>query len=402
MVDILKQFDSWLTDDSDVAALVMRQWLEPVEGKDAVIFPPTYPVEQDKAGYNIDVFEDRTNVCQIDSVGSQANRMEPIFKREKYRHLVPQVVIIARDATGDREVHLLDAGHRAADAIVRFSTIGAELFEAFYAFHRQANAEKLARVAPTSIVFGSWDSRATQAKLPRIVRSVIRAFNVQPMHRSAQYTTIAGEILEGPDVEVTVKGPKAELGLAHVPAVMTHGGVHVTERTEIRREVVLNLVPLRALQAESRKYEDALVLRRYILGLALVAATAPPETSLREGCDLVPDASRAPECKLVRHDGSREDWAMPHEQILNFANAAAKEFGVQQPSRPAEWDAELARKVMGLTEQQRKELLRGGPVTRQRLEQVVSRQSAADRGTKRRSAGSAGQQSDGAEEDAAR
>ena len=210
MPDNLAQFDQWLKDDSDVAALVMRQWFEPVEGKDAVIFPPTYPIEQDKAGYNIDHFEDGTNVCQIDSVGSQANRMEPIFKREKYKHLVPQVVIKAGDDAGDREVHLLDAGHRAADAIVRFSTIGPELYEAFDAFQRQGNAEKLARIAPTSIVFGSWDSRATQAKLPRIVRSVIRAFNVQPMHRSAQYSTIAGEILEGPEVEVTAKGPKAE------------------------------------------------------------------------------------------------------------------------------------------------------------------------------------------------
>ena len=37
-----EQFDGWLKDDSEVAALVMRQWLEPVDGKDAVIFPPTY------------------------------------------------------------------------------------------------------------------------------------------------------------------------------------------------------------------------------------------------------------------------------------------------------------------------------------------------------------------------
>ncbi|MCJ7797868.1 MAG: type I-U CRISPR-associated RAMP protein Csb1/Cas7u, partial [Thermoleophilia bacterium] len=104
------QFDDWLKDDSDVAALVMRQWLEPVEGKDAVIFPPTYAKpermkEEDWTGYNIDRFDDGSSVCQIDSVGSQANRMEPIFKREKYKHLVPQVVIKA----GEREVHLLDA-----------------------------------------------------------------------------------------------------------------------------------------------------------------------------------------------------------------------------------------------------------------------------------------------------
>ena len=38
----VEQFDAWLNDNSDAAALTMRQWLESVEGKDAVIFPPTY------------------------------------------------------------------------------------------------------------------------------------------------------------------------------------------------------------------------------------------------------------------------------------------------------------------------------------------------------------------------
>src|SRR3990172_7474033 len=126
--DVLTQFDEWLKDGSPVAALVMRQWLEPVEGKDAVIFPPTYPIEQDKPGYNIDRFDkDGLSVCQIDSVGSQANRMEPIFKSGPYSKLVPQIIISA----GDRKIHLLDAGHRAADAIVRFSELGPELHEAF-------------------------------------------------------------------------------------------------------------------------------------------------------------------------------------------------------------------------------------------------------------------------------
>ena len=48
--------------------------------------------------------------------------MEPIFKREPYNSLVPQVIIEA----GERRVNLLDAGHRAADAIVRFSGLAVE------------------------------------------------------------------------------------------------------------------------------------------------------------------------------------------------------------------------------------------------------------------------------------
>jgi CRISPR-associated protein Csb1 len=366
------QYDDWLKDDSSVAALVMRQRLEPVEGKDAVIFPPTYAKpegmkEDDWTGYNIDRFEDGTSVCQIDSVGSQANRMEPIFGREKYKHLIPQVIIKATSEGRERTIHILEAGHRAADAIVRFSTLGPDLDKAFRVYKDDGNAEPLARIAPTSILFGSWDSRATQAKLPRIVRSVVRAFNVKELHRSAQYSTVAGEILAGGDAEVTTKGPKAELGLAHVPSVLTHGGVQVLG--EIRRDATLNFVAIRALAASSDG-DNTLNLRRYILGLALVSLTAPMESSLREGCQLVPDVDHPTEWKLVRHDGTRQDSPIAHDSAVAFATAAAKGFGVQQPDGPAAFDAELANIVLGLSEADHKKLFKQGAITREAIKQL--------------------------------
>jgi CRISPR-associated protein Csb1 len=368
----LNQYDDWLKDDSDVAALVLRQRLEPVEGKDAVIFPPTYAKpermkEEDWTGYNIDRFEDGTSVCQIDSVGSQANRMEPIFSREKYKHLIPQVIIKATSEGRERTIHILEAGHRAADAIVRFSTLGPDLDKAFRVYKGDGNAEPLARIAPTSILFGSWDSRATQAKLPRIVRSVIRAFNVKELHRSAQYSTVAGEILAGGDAEVTTTGPKAELGLAHVPSVLTHGGVQVLG--EIRRDATLNFVAIRALAASSDG-DNTLNLRRYIFGLALVSLTAPMESSLREGCQLVPDLDHPTEWKLVRHDGTRNDSPIPHDQAVAFATAAAKAFGVQQPAAPAAFDSELANIVLGLSEADHKKLFKQGAITREAIRQL--------------------------------
>ncbi len=359
----IEQFDAWVTDDSDVAALVMREWLQPVEGKDAVVFPPTYPGDQGKPTYNIDRFDDGSSVCQIDSVGSQANRMEPIFKRAAYRHLVPQVVVKA----GTRQVHLLDAGHRAADAILRFSEeLGPQLHEAFRIYCDEGNAEPLARIAPTSIVFGAWDSRATQAKLPRIVRSVVRAYDVRELHRSAQYSTIAGEILDDGEAQVTTTGPKAELGLAHVPSVHAHGGVRVLG--DIRRDAIVNLSALRSLSVSSDP-DATLNLRRYILGLALVSFTAPLEISLREGCELVPDLDRPAEWKLVRHDGSRSDAALLHQQALAFATAAAASFGVAA-GFAGHFSPDLTRKVLALKEEDRKALLRRGPVTPQRVQQL--------------------------------
>src|SRR5213594_2594677 len=97
------QFDRYLTEDGP-AALVIREHLMPVEGPDGVLFPATFAAGDGfPGGYNIDGDQNGSNVCLIDSVGSQANRIEPLFMQEKYRHLVPQIIIKA----GQEEVHLL-------------------------------------------------------------------------------------------------------------------------------------------------------------------------------------------------------------------------------------------------------------------------------------------------------
>jgi len=377
---------------------VMRQWLKPLEGWDAVIFPSTYAKpqktnegkdqneeknEKEWLGYNIDG-EGASSVCQIDSVGSQANRMEPIFKRGQYKQLIPQIRVQAAIEGIVREIDLLDAGHRAADAIVRFSELGTELYEAFRTYCDKGNAEPLAKIAPTSIVFGVWDSRATQAKLPRVVRSVIRAYNVRVLHRSAQYSTIAGEILAKGDVKTTAKGLKAELGLTHVPAAWTHGGVQVLG--EIRRDAILKLATIRALAAQNENGEDtSFRLRRYILGLALVSFTAPQEGFLREGCELVTDPKQPIEWKSVKHDGTEEDFTMTHDKALSFATASAEEFGVHEAAekfedgvRTVAFCPDLVEDIMTLKEDERKELLKQGPITKEIIEKF--KKSSASKG----------------------
>ena len=357
---VLKQFDDWLTDGSPVAALVMRHWLEPVEGKDAVIFPPTYAKperirEEDWPGYNIDRSDDGSSVCQIDSVGSQANRMEPLFKREPYSKLVPQVIIKA----GDKQLNLLDAGHRAADAIVRFSDIAGELHRAFLALKTQADALPLAKIAPTSLIFGAWDSRATQVKLPRIVRSVIRAFNVKALHRSAQYIPaieyVDEGLLDAPE-DKTQQDSMSQLGLSHAPAPWTHGGVEV--QSGIRRDATLNLVALRALGTESKDRDKTLSLRRYILGLSLVSFTAPQETFLREGCQLVPDPERQWEWTLVQHDGQRKPFEVSHDDALKYAQSAADSFEVGS-NVGATFNAKIAKDALRQSKEERKKARRG-------------------------------------------
>ncbi|MGD0770491.1 MAG: type I-U CRISPR-associated RAMP protein Csb1/Cas7u [Tepidisphaeraceae bacterium] len=343
MSDVLKKFDSWLGDDGP-AALVIREHLISVEGPDAVLFPSTYAASEDKTfkgGYNIDTFgdeKDGKNVCLIDSVGSQANRIETLFAKEKYAGLVPQITVKA----GDKLVNLLEAGHRAGDAIVRCTAIQKTLQDAFKAA-QQGNTEPLAKIAPTSLVFGVWDSRDTQAKLPRLIASTIRAFNVQRLTRSAQFNPaiefVNNDMLEEAK-DKTSKDAYAQRGFIHVPASGSHGGVIATGG--IRRDASLSLAALRLLNVGTDKQKTE-SLRRYILGLALVAFTYRPSSYLRQGCNLVPDPDKPAEFVEVRNDGRRHSAKITHDDALAFATAAAKAFGIGKDQQ-VEFDKELAKK----------------------------------------------------------
>lgn len=337
----LSQHDSWLTSDT-AAAIVIREPLVPVEGPDGVFFPATYAAAEDKntfpGGYNIDPPNGEKNVCLVDSVGSQANRIEPLFAKPEYSALVPQVVITA----GEKSVNLLEAGHRAGDAIVRCTPLQ-QLLQAAFKDVQQGNAMRMAKIAPTSLVFGVWDSRDTQAKLPRLVASTIRAFDVVRLTRSAQFNPAADYIGLGLLEDTTDKKLKdayAQRGFVHVPAAGSHGGV--IAKGGIRRDVTFSLAALRLLAA-GNDAAQTLTLRRYVLGLTLVALTAPAQTYLRQGCNLVPDADNPRKVTLVNAVGTRCDLNMTHDQAIAYARTVANAFAVGE-SQTVKFDPELAKK----------------------------------------------------------
>jgi CRISPR-associated protein Csb1 len=338
----LTQFDHYLTHDGP-AALVLREYLMPVEGPDGVLFPATFFAGDGFPGeYNIDT-DPATgkNVALIDSVGSQANRIEPIFKEDKYKHLVPQIVVKA----GEKEVSIFEAGHRAGDALVRCSSLQKELQDAFKAVLK-GNAAPLAKIAPTSLVFGVWDSRDTQAKLPRLIASTIRAFNVRKLTRGAVYippvdyaTLDVFSEEEKAKAEGDNKNPLAKRGFVHVPASGSHGGVIADGG--IRRDATLGLAALRLLHAGTDEAKT-LALRRYILGLALVAFTYNPGGYLRQGCLLVLHPNQPSEFVEVHPDGKRTPCSITYEDALQFATEAAKAFGVGE-SKTVPFDKDKAK-----------------------------------------------------------
>ena len=329
--ETLKQFDPIL-ENPNIAALVMRQCLKPVEGDNAVIFPPTYA----GIGYNIDTFNtagETRNVCVIDSVGSQANRMEPLFKTPPYDDLVPHIKVTVRkqplkgQEEGDliEEIDLLDVGHRIADAVVRFSNGADEISQAFQSV--QKDAVKMANLAPTSLVFGCWDSRGSSVKLPRIVRSTITAYNVYQLKRSAQYVP-ATERYEEVFDKLSEKERKkfADVGMTHVPSTEKPGGVFLDSNSRVQKDVILSLSALRALRSESD--ENTVKLRRYLFGLSLVAVTAPQNPLLRMGCELTLDSQNPAKWEIVGCDGKRQTFDLSFERALTYAKTAAEAFGV--------------------------------------------------------------------------
>ncbi len=319
----IEKYDSWLKEDGPVA-LVIRQYLVPATQPDDIIFPPSYANPSQKKGdppvYNIDG-DGAASVCVLDSIPSQANRLEPMFASDKYKTLVPQIQIKFKD---ELIRNLLEIGHRIADAAFRGTQLGPTIKGALADFQK-GNAVTLARLAPTSLVFGAWDSRDSQIKIPRLINSIIRARNVVQLRRSAQYTPAINYEREGLLPDGLAEKP-SEVGLADVPSVHVIGGVQVNG--EIVRDASLNLASLRCLRGTTS--EETPKLQRYILGLCLTAMAAEPDLNLRQGCLLTLNPEKPSSSQLVTRSGQRTNCKLDPANVLGFVQIAAKQFGVAQ------------------------------------------------------------------------
>ena len=178
-----------------------------------------------------------------------------------------------------------------------------------------------------------------------MVNSTIRAANVAVLKRSAQFNPAfdpAGlSLAEAADLQSAPaqdeKDPLSQEGMRSAPAVDTHGGVRVFGR--IIRRTEINLVALRSLAAVKAGKIDApetLKLRRYLLGLSLVAGRVQNAYNLRQGCLLVPVADPAPAAQVVPPSGQRQAFTWEFGPSYEFAEAAAKDFGIWSKAPVAE------------------------------------------------------------------
>jgi CRISPR-associated protein Csb1 len=378
----LTQYDHLLKDDADVAAIVIRERLRPVQGARGVFFPPTFAASgRGKSDYQLDWFAPRdeerrtpeeaakagviANRCTVDSVPSQANRLEA--RLLTYSGTSIPKVTISGSRVGQGSIDLLEVGHRVGDAVVRYSKNGDkdgfEPFEAALQAYVRGDAAPLAKLAPTSLVFGHWDSRdsatkkSTKSKARRLIRSEIVAFNVQKVTKRSQYWSsidpevsqeleqILKEAKEAAQDNPESKNPASQLGMTDVPAPESPGGVIAFG--PIERTTIIALSGVRAL-ATFKATTDAgvteidadktLAMRRYLFALALAAAAADPGVwDLREGCILVRESKKEGEktvadptaftAMTVKHSGEEEAFALPaNGAAKSYLDAAAKAF----------------------------------------------------------------------------
>ena len=335
----LSEFLSMVSSD---AALRRRRRLQPAGGKGDKIFPATYPGSAPGAPRH--VFERRrdhgTDVwcCLVDSVQSQANRLEEslLSAIRSGDVAIPHVLVDFKPHRLDQiaEITSLDAPHRIYDAIMRDSlldgtpfmesTVGRALTAA-----SQRNASTLLEVSPTALVFGAWHSTGAGgglgAKFARCLVSEIIAVNVpvDENPRSGEVQTAGrrtGSRIDPLGVLKRVEVYKGESGWALTaddagkdakkvrPSEINHGNIAPSVQPLgitcdwLEHTVVISFAALRRLSFGSDERNK--LARAYLGALGLLAVTEQDVRgyALRSRCDLVPEQDDAFEC--VHADGT--------------------------------------------------------------------------------------------------
>jgi len=330
--------------EGDAVAIRGRAVLDPGGGPGDKVFPPSHSVDKgaNKPGAKYAFESRRRNGCDVlcvllDSVQSQANRMEEALQSlwsERQLALPVIAVDLSEVAPDIGTITSLTAPHRVADALLRDSLLGDNLFRYSPIGHSFTdatirNAGPLFKVCPTGLIFGIWDSTGPRgglgAKFARTLTSEIVGIGVEPGVKTksridpASIVTKAAEIYEAKDANerwthepklakqktgAPVKigdGRVSEVNHSNVPPTIDTlaGGVTIDYAEHI---VVLSLAALRRIGFSDGGPEARLVLAA--LGLVAVLASESRGHDLRSRCLLIPRKGEALALEAVARDGS--------------------------------------------------------------------------------------------------
>lgn len=155
------------------AAIRVTTHLTPAGGDGDKIFPPTYEggryaIEQRR------IKDQLTNCVLLDSVQSQANRMEQALKQRAADVKLPHFRVTIPRGDGSTIVTSLDAPHRVWDAIFRDSLWDGQPFRASPVGKRlvrsapDEDATAFYEYAPTALLYGMWDSTSGEGGVGKV------------------------------------------------------------------------------------------------------------------------------------------------------------------------------------------------------------------------------------------
>jgi len=252
---------------------------------------------------------DKDSNAVLDSVQSQANRIEAIFT--EYKDLVPATQVVYPDCT----IPLVEVPHRGADPAIS------------YYFRKELDAltkapGALAKLNPTAFLFGICDIRnGRNIRLTRAIASDVTIRNGVMRPSASSLSTPLSNETRGKYAEQCshYKLDLAEIGLEQIPAWSERGTIDASTAT-ITRTVVFSVEVF-------DRYKNDRALYDYLLGLAVVAVLAPTTSVLRSGTTLVRQSRKVQLFEdLKPAENVPEDGLF--DEVLTFARAAAKKFGV--------------------------------------------------------------------------
>ena len=355
------QIENALTNGNAIRVTVK---LFPASGDGGKVFPPTY--EGGKYAKESRLMEDGSiqNTVLLDSVQSQANRMEiALLEAIKSGNVkMPLLRVDFGDIKGLKPISTLETPHRIADAIFRESLVGnipfrdSEIGKAFVESNVR-NATGMFQYCPHALVFGVWDSTGSTGmgnKFQRIITSEIIGVDV---HYGVKTESRIDPIIMGggkTEIYETANGgwtvdpaeaarddgkPKkygkkvSELNLGNIPPSIKELGGGVTLGYAMHTAVI-SIPAIRRLHfpvngndsPETDKRGRSVIL---LLALASIKHAIDQGYDLRSRCLLIPRGE--PRYEYIDNEGNVSEFTLTtsdSDKMLNDAIDSARKAGL--------------------------------------------------------------------------
>jgi len=373
----------------DGAAFRIRAKLQPAGGAGDKVFPPTY-AEQQSGGKRTTRYATETRVLDgqrtpavlLDSVASQANRMELLLLeacREGSIELPLLSVDFGKQFPDLGKLSSLETPHRVYDAIFRDSRLDGAAFRQSLVGQaiteaRPGDARALLKYCPTALLFGAWDSTGPLggrgSKFQRCLVSEVVGIDfeagskvgsrIDPLEiSSAVKVTIPRGQSDEWSLDAKGKGRPSEVNHSNIAPTRDEEAGGVTMDHALHT-AVLSIASIRRIRFGdwSEELHEAAHTLLAALGLVAMALQRSGGYDFRSRCILVPDGPV--NLEAVKSDGTSETLSLtPAEAQALLADALkkAKQAGVEWQSE--ELILQPAEKLEQLIDQSRKAMAAG-------------------------------------------